>query len=245
MLFGQKISTSFHTYNIALTSLEVWALVWNVTNMCDGGRITTRVRYRSRCMLTLVIGWVGEPDLSGIQLSIIPRNQFSLSFINLNYYGQRWVSCSKSQPGDGIYCYTFYFHNHWEKVAAGVMCSGGRSIAGKLWFIIRNSSCTPCCILGLYIRSRCSYPGNAIYILQHFNIHLTAGIPRCLTLTVASVCHVRLKQELRIHQILIQMLILQSFFLFPKLIFHICYQLNLFILFLGILSLINTHLPLK
>lgn len=55
LLLSLGIFTSFHTYLCSHGSvLGVSALSWHLTNMRDGGRITTRVWNRSRSALTIV-----------------------------------------------------------------------------------------------------------------------------------------------------------------------------------------------
>lgn len=65
LLFGLEIFTSFHTYPcLHGGALGVSALSWHLTNMRDGGRITTRVWNRSRlCAHNCQFGWVGDSPI--------------------------------------------------------------------------------------------------------------------------------------------------------------------------------------
>lgn len=60
--------------------------------------------------------WPGRRFLSDTAVHHSIQSGFSLSFINLNYYGQFEITCSKSEP-QGISspgsssCHGFHFHN--------------------------------------------------------------------------------------------------------------------------------------
>ncbi len=190
LLFGLEIFTSFHTYPcLHGRALGVSAPTWHLTNMRDGGRITTGVWNRSRSALTIVnsagskiarfiCDTAVHHPIQSVFLIFHQSELLQTASDNL----QQIPALGHQGPGFQL-CHSFHFHNRWEKVTAGVICSAGRSIDCRIAMIRLVKV-----YLGLYTRSsmqlflslrpRHCYLHTAVVL----NINqVRADIPTCLT----------------------------------------------------------------
>lgn len=171
LLFSLETFTSFHTYQcLQGTAPETWALSWHLTNMRGRGGITTRVWNRkSRCACNCQFGWVTDRQIS--KRYSCPSSYtiifFSLSVINLDYYGQLPITGSKSQPAG---C--------WRLVVPTRFVSSIVSARNFIRFVSQAASLHPS--LSATCSARYLHTAAVLSINQ-----VRAGTAPCLTLTSA------------------------------------------------------------
>lgn len=169
LLFGLEIFTSFHTYPyLHGGALGVSALSWHLTNMRDGGRITTRVWNRSRSALTIVNS--AGSEIARFICDTAVHHPIQSVFLIFHQSELLRTASDNLQkipapgaPGFSL-CHNFHFTSHWEKVIAGMkqyVLQVDPLTAGQPWSI-------KCCISNYVADPACRYFS---YLTRHHCLH--------------------------------------------------------------------------